>query len=116
MSIVKERNEEKRYSAESKGYTDKIYEVRFTPILERPDYQEGEEREGLLRLRKLMEEKDYNKYINNGLIRVTQDGNRLMLISKNEMYRSMLTGRFYKAICEAFRVEDFRVVSQTNGY
>lgn len=110
------RNYEKRYSAATKGYTDKIYEVRFVPVLERPEYQSGQEREGLLKLKEIMEEKDFEKYINNGLIRITQDGSRLMMISKSEMYRSMLTGRFWNSICQAFGVHDFRVVSQTNGY
>ena len=26
----------KRYSAKEKGYNDTIYEIRFTPVLERP--------------------------------------------------------------------------------
>lgn len=29
-----DRENEKKYSAETKGYTDKIYEVRFMPVLE----------------------------------------------------------------------------------
>ena len=101
-----DRENEKKYSAETKGYTDKIYEVRFMPVLERSEYQAGPEREGLIKLQGIMEEKDFEKYINNGLIRITQDGDRLMMISK----------RFWSSICEAFGVDDFRVVSQTNGY
>ena len=110
------RENEKKYSAETKGYTDKIYEVRFMPVLERSEDQAGPEREGLIKLQGIMEEKDFEKYINNGLIRITQDGDRLMMISKSEMYRSMLMGKFWSSICEAFGVDDFRVVSQTNGY
>ena len=87
-----DRENEKKYSAETKGYTDKIYEVRFMPVLERSEYQAGLEREGLIKLQGIMEEKDFEKYINNGLIRITQDGDRLMMISKSEMYRSMLMG------------------------
>ena len=101
-----DRENEKKYSAETKGYTDKIYEVRFMPVLERSEYQAGPEREGLIKLQGIMEEKDFEKYINNGLIRITQDGDRLMMISKSEM----------SSICEAFGVDNFRVVSQTNGY
>ena len=41
-----DRENEKKYSAETKGYTDKIYEVRFMPVLERSEYQAGPEREG----------------------------------------------------------------------
>lgn len=106
----------KRYSAKEKGYNDTIYEIRFTPVLERPEYQEGVEREGLLKLQGVMEKKDFEKYINNGLIRITQDGSRLLLITKNEMYRSLLTGIFWEKICKSFGVDDFRVVSQINGY
>ena len=94
-----DRENEKKYSAETKGYTDKIYEVRFMPVLERSEYQAGPEREGLIKLQGIME-----------------DGDRLMMISKSEMYRSMLMGKFWSSICEAFGVDDFRVVSQTNGY
>ena len=108
--------EGKKYSAESKGYTDKIYEVRFQPVLEREEYQEGPVRDALVKLQGLMKEKDFEKYINNGLIRITYDGSRLLLITGSEMYRTMLTGMFFPAICKAFDVGNFRVVSQVNGY
>lgn len=114
--FMTEMEKGKRYSAKEKGYNDTIYEIRFTPVLERPEYQEGVEREGLLKLQGVMEKKDFEKYINNGLIRITQDGSRLLLITKNEMYRSLLTGIFWEKICKSFGVDDFRVVSQTNGY
>ena len=51
-----------------------------------------------------------------GVIRVTYDEGRLMIIVKSEIYRTMLMGPFYNAICEAFDVGHFRVVSQVNGY
>ena len=34
---MEEMENGKRYSAESKGYNDKIYEVRFLPVMERPE-------------------------------------------------------------------------------
>ena len=52
---MEEMEKGKKYSAKSKGYSDTIYEVRFTPVLERPEYQEGVEREGLLKLQQIME-------------------------------------------------------------
>ena len=63
---MEEMENGKRYSAESKGYNDKIYEVRFLPVMERPEYQEGETREALEKLKKEIAEKDFEKYINNG--------------------------------------------------
>ena len=121
---MEEMENGKRYSAESKGYNDKIYEVRFLPVMERPEYQEGEtiwitapfQELYLEKLKKEMAEKDFEKYINNGLIRVTYDGSHLMLIAKSEIYRTMLTGPFFNVICKAFDVGNFRVVSQVNGY
>ena len=65
---MEEMENGKRYSAESKGYNDKIYEVRFLPVMERPEYQEGETREALEKLKKEMAEKDFEKYINNCFI------------------------------------------------
>ncbi len=106
----------KRYSAASKGYNDKIYEIRFIPVMERPEYQEGPVREALTRLKDLMTEEDFEKYVNNGLIRITYDGSRLMLITKSELYRTMLSMRFFEPICQAFGVGNFRVVSEVNGY
>lgn len=113
---MEEMEQGKRYSAESKGYNDKIYEIRWIPVMERPEYQEGPTRECLEKLQKAMTEKDFDKYIDNGIIRVTYDSGRLMLITKSELYRTMLTGRFFNVICEAFAVDSFRVVSQVNGY
>ena len=56
---MEEMENGKRYSAESKGYNDKIYEVRFLPVMERPEYQEGETREALEKLKKEMAELEH---------------------------------------------------------
>lgn len=113
---MEEMEKGKRYSAEDKGYTSKIYEIRWIPLTEREEYQEGPTRDALLKLKEKMAEKDFDKYIENGVIRVTYDEGRLMIIVKSEIYRTMLMGPFYNAICEAFDVGHFRVVSQVNGY
>ena len=104
---MEEMEKGKRYSAEDKGYTSKIYEIRWIPVTEREEYQEGPTRDALLKLKEKMAEKDFDKYIENGVIRV---------IVKSEIYRTMLMGPFYNAICEAFDVGHCRVVSQVNGY
>lgn len=106
----------KRYSAKKKGYNDKIYEVRFVDVMERPEYKEGPVRTALEKLQQSMNEKDFEKYINSSLIRITYDAGRLLLITNSEMNRTMLYGRFFNLICEAFDVGNFRVVSQVNGY
>lgn len=39
---MEEMEKGKRYSAEDKGYTSKIYEIRWIPVTEREEYQEGD--------------------------------------------------------------------------
>lgn len=106
---------EERHSAADKGYNDKIYEIRFIPVMEREEYQEGPVRDALEKLKKTMGEKDFNTYVNN-LIRITYDGSRLLLITKVELHRTLLTTMFFQAICDAFQVPNFRVVSEIQGY
>ena len=113
---MEEMEQGKRYSAEDKGYTSKIYEIRWIPVSQRPEYQEEPVKGCLAKLQTLMSDKDFDKYIENNVIRITYDTGRLMLIARSEMGRTMLTGRFFNAICEAFDVGSFRVVSQVNGY
>ena len=108
-------SEEKRKSAEDKGYTDQIYEVRFLPLMDREEYQNGPVRECLETLKKSMGEADFNKYVNQ-LIKITYDGSRLLMITKVEMHRPLLTTMYYHMICEAFHVDNFRVVSEVQGY
>ncbi len=108
--------EEEKHSAKSKGYNDVIYEVRWMPVMERPEYQEGPVHDALLELRDIMGEANFDKYVNNSLIRITYDGSRLMLITKSELHRTLLMGMYFEAICAAFHVDNYRVVSQVNGY
>lgn len=48
---MEEMKKGKRYSAEDKGYTSKIYEIRWIPVTEREEYQEGPTRDALLKLK-----------------------------------------------------------------
>lgn len=109
---------EERFSAASKGYNDKIYEVHFVNVMDRPEYQTGPVRDGLEALKSGMEEKDFEKFINQGLASINFDPSthRLLLVVTNEILRSLLTGRFFSAICKAFKVDNFRVVTEANGY
>lgn len=100
-----------RRSTSDKGYSDSLYEVRFVPVTERAEYQEGPIADALEALRKEMEEKDFDTYIEE-LLRINYDGKRLILITRREIHRTMLEGRFRAAIARAFNTELIRVVSQ----
>ena len=106
MSIQLERK-----STAEKGYSDSLYEVRFVPVTERIEYQTGPIADALAILQEQMESQDFERYIDT-LLRINFDGTRLLLITKREINRTILEGKFYDLICKAFRVSSFRVVSQ----
>lgn len=100
-----------RKSTAAKGYSDSLYEVRFVPVTERLEYQTGPIADALATLREQMDSQDFEQYINQ-LLRINFDGTRLMLITKREIHRTMLEGKFRDLICEAFGAASLRVVSQ----
>ncbi len=93
------------------AYSDSIYEVVFTSILDRPEYREEPIYGKLLTLKELMGEEDFNEYINS-LLRITYNGQALWLITKKEMHRTIIEGRFIPLIAKAFDVRNIRVFSQ----
>ncbi|MCI5837405.1 MAG: hypothetical protein MR209_06245 [Veillonellaceae bacterium] len=100
-----------RKSTTEKGYSDSLYEVRFVPVTERAEYQDGPIAAALAKLREGMGEKDFERYINQ-LLRINYDGKRLLLITKKEMHRTMLEGHYLAQICESFGTTQVRIVSQ----
>lgn len=93
------------------AYSDSIYEVIFTPVLDRPEYQGEPIHSKLLALREAMGEEDFNAYINS-LLRVTYNGQALWLITKKEMHRTIIEGKFLPLIAKTFEVNNIRVFSQ----
>ena len=104
--------ESERHSTTDKGYSDSLYEVHFVPVTERAEYQEGPIAEALSELQAKMEKKDFETYIDS-LLRINYDGKRLLLITRREINRTMLEGKFRKDIADAFGTQQIRVVSQT---
>ncbi|KGF12520.1 hypothetical protein HMPREF1633_00290 [Tissierellia bacterium S5-A11] len=100
-----------RRSTADKGYSDSLYEVHFVPVTERTEYQEGPVANALKKLQEKMEKKDFETYINS-LLRINYDGKRLLLITRREINRTMLEGKFRKDIADAFETQQIRVVSQ----
>lgn len=91
--------------------SDTVYEVVFTPVLERPEYQ-GEPIHGkLLALREAMGEEDFNRYINS-LLRITYNGRALWLITRSERNRTLIEGKYLPLIAKIFDVAAPRVFSQ----
>lgn len=100
-----------RRSTSDKGYSDSLYEVRFVPVTERTEYQDGPVAEALAFLREEMPEKDFETYVN-GLLRINYDGKRLLLITKREIHRTVLEGIYGELLSRAFKTNAIRVVSQ----
>ena len=97
-------------SAGPNQYSDSVYEVVFTPVLDRPEYQGEPLHSLLLELRK-MGESDFNQYINS-LLAVKYNGTALWLITKSERNRTLIEGRFLPLLREVFKVAAPRIISQ----
>ena len=98
-------------SAGPNQYSDSVYEVVFTPVLERPEYQGEPLYSLLLELREKMGQSDFEQYINS-LISIKYNGTALWLITKSERNRTLIEGRFLPLLREVFKVEAPRIISQ----
>lgn len=103
--------EEKLRGSEASAYSDSIYEVVFTPVMERAEYQTEPLRSKLVMLREKMSEEDFEQYINK-LLRITYNGRQLWLITRSERHRTLLEGRYGRLLREVFEVAVLRVFSQ----
>lgn len=84
----------------------------FTPLMERIPSEAPELFAGLQALQSNMLPLEFEKYINS-LISVKQGNGMLLLITKKEMYRSIIESKFLPVIQASFGVEHVRVISQT---
>lgn len=66
---------------------------------------------GLQRLRESLSEKDFQRHIE-PLERITISGKKALLITRNEMQRTLLERDFIPQIAKAFEVDFVRVVAQ----
>lgn len=98
-------------SAGPNQYSDSVYEVVFTPVLERPEYQGEPLHSLLLELREKMGQSDFDQYINS-LISIKYNGAALWLITKSERNRTLIEGRFLPLLREVFKVTAPRIISQ----
>ena len=98
-------------SAGPNQYSDSVYEVVFTPVLERPEYQREPLHSLLLELRDKMGQSDFDQYINS-LISIKYNGTALWLITKSERNRTLIEGRFLPLLREVFQVAAPRIISQ----
>ncbi len=97
--------------SEARAYSDHLYEVVFTPLLERPEYIESPMYEKLLSLRNAMGEEDFNTYINS-LVRMTYNGSTLWLITNKERHRTIIEGKYLSIISHIFEAKVVRIFSQ----
>ena len=98
-------------SAGPNQYSDSVYEVVFTPVLERPEYQGVPLHSLLLELRDKMGQSDFDQYINS-LISIKYNGTALWLITKSERNRTLIEGQFLPLLREVFQVAAPRIISQ----
>lgn len=87
------------------------YSVPFSPLTERIGREAPQLSAALAELRTVMGEADFDRYINS-LVSLRQVDDQLLLITKREMYRSILLSRFLPAIKQCFGVRLVRIISQ----
>lgn len=103
--------EEVRRSTADKRYSDSLYEVVFQPVMERPEYQTEPIYSKLTALQEAMGKEAFDTYINS-LLRITYNGTALWLITKKEINRTILEGRYLGMIREVFAVQSVRIFTQ----
>ncbi len=87
------------------------YTIPFTPLMERIKNEAPHLSSSLVALQVAIGKDDFEKYINS-LISVRKSEDQLLMITKKEMYRSIIMSRFLPAIKESFAVNFIRIVSQ----
>lgn len=87
------------------------YSVPFSPLEERIAKEAPHLSEALEKLRTAMGVNDFDKYINS-LASLRKVGDQALLITRREMYRSILMSRFLPAIKASFNVSFVRIISQ----
>lgn len=87
------------------------YSVPFSPLEERLATEAPQLSDALAQLRIKMGTHDFEKYINS-LTSLRKVNDQVLLITKREMYRSILMSRFLPAIQESFGVKLVRIITQ----
>lgn len=87
------------------------YTVPFTPLEERVAQEAPHLSQGLAALKAELGADDFEKYINS-LVSLRQVNDQLLIITKREMYRSIIVSRFLPAIRECFDVRFVQVINQ----
>lgn len=87
------------------------YAVAFTPLSERLAADSPQLTEALAALRQAMGDAEFNQYIEtlNSLRKVDD---QLLLITRKEMNRSILMGRFLPLLKQVFGVTYVRIINQ----
>lgn len=87
------------------------YTIPFTPLTERIENEAPHLSSGLAALKIAIGNNDFDKYINS-LLSLKKVDDQLLMITKKEMYRSIIMSRFLPAIKESFAVSFVRIVNQ----
>lgn len=87
------------------------YTVPFTPLEERIAQEAPHLTPGLQALKNAIGAEDFDKYINS-LVSLRQVDDRMLLITKREMNRSIIVSRFLPAIRQCFGIKSIQVINQ----
>lgn len=91
-------------------YPEAFKVVKFTSLLDRLEKEDPTLLPYILKLYDEMGKKDFANYINN-LIKVKKHEDSLLIITKNNLQKSVIEGKFLDLIAKTFEVKNIRVFS-----
>ena len=91
------------------GGDPRVVREQFTPLLMRMEQEQSPILPSLLKLKGLMTEEDFNKYINT-LQNIRRNDTTVMLVTDDALVKTYIEGKFLKQVEDAFGVQFVRVV------
>lgn len=88
-----------------------VTSIPFTPLTTRMATENPELLPGLEKLKLLIGEHDFEKYIDS-LLNLKKSGDLLLLITGKTMHYSIIEGKFIPMLKESFGIGTVRVISQ----
>lgn len=88
---------------------DTLTAEEFSPFIVRAAKEKPQLIPGLEKLKAIMGEEDFDKYIN-PVHNINLGDTAMLIVTGNEQLRTVLTGRFLPAIREAFAVTNIKII------
>ncbi len=93
------------------AYPELLYTVEFTPMIDRIETEKPELLSGFHNIFKAVEPEIFQNYFNQ-LVDIKVSDDKMMIITKNLIQKSILERDYIEIIKEAFEVKHVRIIAQ----